>query len=191
MKCLGFYTKLKNLDVGNASKILQEIRLHFLSIFGWILRCGVRGGVRGTETQMLCTGLLKMAINQYLFRTYFCVCASVPELERHCAKSFILKLVYPCISFSRRVRVRAVFHLPIAAAHCKSRIIVPSCMESEVANKHKHVHMFRILMMSIIRSMIRNILRHRGPAWTHRRSRWVHLLSCIVLSSVGSRCCGI
>jgi hypothetical protein len=73
VKSLGFYTKLKNLDVGFASKFFKEIRLHFLSIFGWILRCGVRGGVRATETQMLCTGLLKLAITNIFQDVFLCL----------------------------------------------------------------------------------------------------------------------
>ena len=72
-------------------------------------------------------GAAEIGHNQYFFRTYFYVCASVPELERRCAKSFILKLVYPCISFSRRVRVRAAtFYLTVASVSLWNIKIVSS-----------------------------------------------------------------
>ena len=65
------------------------------------------------------------------------------------------------------------------AAHCKYRITVPSCIESASANKHVHMH------GDSPPSFHAWWLRHRGPAWTHRRRRWVHWLSLAPISVGG------
>jgi hypothetical protein len=119
-KCLVFFCEmlrfLYKIEKPRRRKCFKKFQGNSLPFFEYFrlnstVWCPRRGA--GDRDPNAVYGAAEIGHNQYFFRTYFCVCASVPELERRCAKSFILKLVYPCISFSRRVRVRAVFHLPI------------------------------------------------------------------------------
>lgn len=119
-KCLVFFCEmlrfLHKIEKPRRRKCFKKFQGNSLPFFEYFrlnstVWCPRRGA--GDRDPNAVYGAAEIGHNQYFFRTYFCVCASVPELERRCAKSFILKLVYPCISFSRRVRVRAVFHLPI------------------------------------------------------------------------------